>query len=35
LNDRYVLRVAIGHMRTSRDDVVRAWQAIRAARERG
>jgi aromatic-L-amino-acid decarboxylase len=35
LNDHYVLRVAIGHMRTSRDDVVRAWQAIRAARERG
>ena len=35
LNDRYVVRVAIGHMRTSRDDVARAWQAIRAARESG
>lgn len=35
LNERYVLRVAIGHMRTSRDDVLRAWQAIRTAAAEG
>ncbi len=31
LNGRYVLRVAIGHMRTTRQDVMRAWDAIRTA----
>jgi aromatic-L-amino-acid/L-tryptophan decarboxylase len=31
LNDRYVLRLAIGNERTSEDDVRRAWDALRAA----
>jgi aromatic-L-amino-acid/L-tryptophan decarboxylase len=31
LNDRYVIRLAIGNERTSEDDVRRAWDALRAA----
>jgi aromatic-L-amino-acid decarboxylase len=31
LNDRYVLRLAIGSERTTEDDVRRAWDAIRGA----
>ncbi len=29
LDGRFVLRLAIGHMRTTRDDVVRAWAVLR------
>jgi aromatic-L-amino-acid/L-tryptophan decarboxylase len=32
LDDRYVLRLAIGNERTTEDDVRRAWEALRAAR---
>ena len=35
LRGRTVLRLAIGNERTTRDDVVLAWQIIRAAAERG
>ena len=31
LDDRYVLRLAIGNERTAEDDVRRAWDALRAA----
>jgi aromatic-L-amino-acid/L-tryptophan decarboxylase len=31
LNDRYVIRLAIGNERTSENDVRRAWDALRAA----
>jgi aromatic-L-amino-acid decarboxylase len=31
LNDRYVIRLAIGSERTTEDDVRRAWDALRAA----
>jgi aromatic-L-amino-acid decarboxylase len=31
LNDQYVLRVAIGNVGTTRDDVVEAWEVIRGA----
>jgi aromatic-L-amino-acid decarboxylase len=31
LNGRYVLRLAIGNMRTTEDDVVRAWELLRGA----
>jgi aromatic-L-amino-acid decarboxylase len=30
LNDRYVLRLAVGNERTTEDDVRRAWEALRA-----
>jgi aromatic-L-amino-acid decarboxylase len=29
LDDRYVLRLAVGHDRTTQDDVARAWDVIR------
>jgi aromatic-L-amino-acid decarboxylase len=29
LNDRYVLRLAVGHQRTSEADVLRAWEVLR------
>jgi aromatic-L-amino-acid/L-tryptophan decarboxylase len=31
LNGRYVLRLAIGNMRTTEDDVARAWELLRGA----
>ena len=31
LDDRYVLRLAVGNERTTEDDVRRAWEALRAA----
>jgi aromatic-L-amino-acid decarboxylase len=31
LDDRYVLRLAIGNERTTEEDVRRAWEALRAA----
>jgi aromatic-L-amino-acid/L-tryptophan decarboxylase len=31
LNGRYVLRLAIGNMRTTEEDVARAWELLRAA----
>lgn len=34
LNGRYVLRLAIGNMRTERRHVARAWELLRAAAER-
>jgi aromatic-L-amino-acid decarboxylase len=33
LNGRYVLRLAIGNMRTIEDDVARAWELLRGAAE--
>jgi aromatic-L-amino-acid decarboxylase len=35
LNDRYVLRLAIGNERTAEDDVRRAWDVLRREAERG
>ena len=34
LNDRYVLRLAVGNLRTTEDDVRRAWDVIRREGER-
>jgi aromatic-L-amino-acid decarboxylase len=31
LADRYVLRLAVGNMRTSEEDIVRAWEVLREA----
>lgn len=33
INGRFVLRLAIGNLRTSRGDVARAWEILRAAEE--
>jgi aromatic-L-amino-acid decarboxylase len=35
LNGRYVLRLAIGNMRTTEDDVARAWELLRRAEASG
>jgi aromatic-L-amino-acid decarboxylase len=35
LNGQYVLRLAVGNVRTTEQDVVRAWELLRAEAERG